>query len=215
MSPSLATLLAELERAGAENDARPGIDRADKMLNISRDVGELLTVLVGATKPRRILELGTSNGYSTLWLAEAARLVGGGARVTTVEQAEKKVALARSTFSRAGGLGELIQQETGDAGEYLRDLPAACIGFLFLDAGRAHYVDWWPELRRILAPGGLMIVDNAVSHADELAAFMKTVREDSAGFLTALVPAGKGEWLVFKPTAADFAIELTATPSTP
>ena len=215
MSPSLSALLAELERAGAENDAKPGIDRADKMLNISRDVGELLTVLVGATKPRRILELGTSNGYSTLWLAEAARLVGGGARVTTVEQAEKKVALARSNFGRAGGLGELIQQETGDAGEYLRDLPAASIGFLFLDAGRAHYVAWWPELRRILAPGGLMIVDNAISHADELAEFMKTVREDSAGFLTALVSAGKGEWLVFKPSAADFAIELTSTPSTP
>ena len=215
MSPSLSALLAELERAGAENDAKPGMDRADKMLNISRDVGELLTVLVGATKPRRILELGTSNGYSTLWLAEAARLVGGGARVTTVEQAEKKVALARSNFGRAGGLGELIQQETGDAGEYLRDLPAASIGFLVLDAGRAHYVAWWPELRRILAPGGLMIVDNAISHADELAEFMKTVREDSAGFLTALVSAGKGEWLVFKPSAADFAIELTSTPSTP
>ncbi len=97
----------------------------------------------------------------------------------------------------------------------MRDLPAASIGFLFLDAGRAHYVAWWPELRRVLAPGGLMMVDNAISHREELEDFMRVVREDSAGFLTALVPAGKGEWLVFKPSAADFAIELTASPSTP
>ncbi len=213
MSPSLSTLLAELERAGAEHDAKPGLERADKMLNITRDVGELLTVLVGATKPRRILELGTSNGYSTLWLAEAARLVGGGARVTTVEMSEKKIALAQGNFARAGGLAELIQQESGDAGEFLRELPAASIGFLFLDAGRSHYVEWWPELRRVLAPGGLMMVDNAISHASELEDFMKTVRDDNAGFLTALVPCGKGEWLVFKPTAADFVIELTGKPA--
>ena len=82
---ALAALLVELEAFGQQNDATI-TDRPRQMLNITRDTGEFLAVLVQAMSARRVLEIGTSNGYSTLWLAEAARTIGGA--VTTVEQAE-------------------------------------------------------------------------------------------------------------------------------
>jgi predicted O-methyltransferase YrrM len=72
----LETLKAELERFGEANDAATN-ERPRRMLNITRDTGEFLAVLVRATVARRVLEIGTSNGYSTLWLADAARGIGG------------------------------------------------------------------------------------------------------------------------------------------
>jgi predicted O-methyltransferase YrrM len=82
VADSLETLKAELERFGQANDAATN-ERPRRMLNITRDTGEFLVVLVRATAARRVLEIGTSNGYSTLWLADAARGIGGS--VTTVE----------------------------------------------------------------------------------------------------------------------------------
>ena len=99
MAESLQVLLAELERFGEANDGAT-TDRPRRMLNITRDTGELLSVLVRATSARRVLEIGTSNGYSTLWLASAARATGGA--VTTVEFSDYKVGLARQNFNRSG-----------------------------------------------------------------------------------------------------------------
>src|SRR5262245_6138153 len=90
----LDSVLAELEQFGKANDAST-TERARRMLNITRDTGEFLAVLVRATLARRVLEIGTSNGYATLWLASAARGIGGS--VTTVEFAEHKIGLARKT----------------------------------------------------------------------------------------------------------------------
>jgi predicted O-methyltransferase YrrM len=72
----LMELLAELEDFGQKNDATI-TERPRRMLNITRDTGEFLVVLVKAMDAKRVLEIGTSNGYSTLWLARAARDVGG------------------------------------------------------------------------------------------------------------------------------------------
>src|SRR6516165_10299247 len=95
----LDSVLAELEQFGKANDASI-TERARRMLNITRDTGEFLAVLVRATLARRVLEIGTSNGYSTLWLASAARTIGG--TVTTVELTDHKVGLASANFARAG-----------------------------------------------------------------------------------------------------------------
>ena len=85
MSELLAALLAELEQFGRSNDAAT-TDRPRRMLNITRDTGEFLAVLVKAMDARRVLEIGTSNGYSTLWLADAARAIGVHDRETFLAQ---------------------------------------------------------------------------------------------------------------------------------
>src|SRR5262245_10777059 len=95
----LNRVLVELEEFGKANDASIA-ERPRRMRNITRDTGEFLSVLVRATLARRVLEIGTSNGYSTLWLASAARSIGGS--VITVELDEYKIGLASANFARVG-----------------------------------------------------------------------------------------------------------------
>jgi predicted O-methyltransferase YrrM len=193
MKSHLETLKTELERFGDANDASAE-ERPRRMLNITRDTGEFLAVLVRATGARRVLEIGTSNGYSTLWLAEAVREIGGS--VTTIDCAVYKVGLATANFQRAG-LSPFIQLVQDDGGQFLGRSHQSAYDLIFLDAERPEYPGWWPHLRRVLSPRGLLIADNATSHAEEMAPFVELVTAD-AGFVTCLVPVGKGEFVAVK-----------------
>lgn len=189
----LEQLKRELERFGKQHDeAQPS--RGGKMLNITRDTGELLALLVQTRGAQAVLEIGTSNGYSTLWLAEAVKRLDG--RVTTIELDESKRAMAALNFEHAG-LEPWIDQLAGEAGSLFPSLPTAGYQLIFLDSDRQHYQGWWPEIRRLLAPRGLLVVDNAISHESEMRDWMAQVRRDP-DFLTSLVPVGKGEFLVVR-----------------
>ena len=192
MTTDLTTLLSELAEFGKQNDARSS-ERAEKMLNIAPDTGEFLELMVKATRARRILEVGTSNGYSTIWLAKAARATGG--RITTLEMASHKVAMATENFRRAG-LPDLIDLRHTDAGTFLQ-AETKPFDLIFLDSDRHQYVGWWQRLSTLISPGGLLIADNATSHAAEMADFMALVRKAN-GFMTSLVPIGNGEFLAYK-----------------
>lgn len=189
----LHALKESLHQFGRSNDASQHA-RARRMLNITPDTGALLGVLVRATGARRVLEIGTSNGYSTLWLAEAA--AAGGGQVTTLEYAADKVALATAQFERSG-LAALITLLHVDAGAWLAGAAEASVDLLFLDADRSQYAVWWPDLRRVLRPGGLLVVDNAVSHAEQIAAFESMLRSDPQ-FHCALVAVGNGELIAVR-----------------
>ena len=193
MTESLHGLLAELERFGEAND-NASAERPRRMLNITRDTGEFLSVLVQATAARRVLEIGTSNGYSTLWLANAARATGGA--VTTVELSDYKVGLAQQNFSRSG-LAAFITLVQDDAGCVLERAVHAPFDLVFLDSERPEYPGWWPLLKRVLRPGGLLVVDNATSHPEQMAPFVALVKADT-DFTTSLVPVGNGEFLAVK-----------------
>ncbi|MED5594572.1 MULTISPECIES: O-methyltransferase [Janthinobacterium] len=190
---TLDTLLSELEAFGSSNDAAH-TERASRMLNITRDTGELLAVLVHAHGARRLLEIGTSNGYSTLWLARAARSLGGS--VVTVEKAQDKFDMAHANFARAqlqGVIGQLL----ADAGDVLRDAADGAYDFIFLDSARQQYAQWWPQLDRVLAAGGVLVVDNASSHYADMADFLDAIRADSR-YTTCLATVGKGEFIAVK-----------------
>jgi predicted O-methyltransferase YrrM len=190
MPVDLESLLKELEVFGEVNDSRIH-ERSGRMLNITRNTGEFLYVMVQAANAKRVLEIGTSNGYSTLWLARAAQMVGGAIR--TVELSETKIELARQNFKRSG-LDALITQIHIDGGSVLAAQDNNSLDLVFLDSERHEYCSWWSDLRRALRPGGLLIVDNALSHVDEMAAFKALVEHDP-DFSTCLVPVGKGEFL--------------------
>jgi len=193
MGTTLDEQLSELERFGEINDGA-NAERPRRMLNITRDTGELLAVLVRATVARRVLEIGTSNGYSTLWLASAARAIGG--TVTTVELSEYKIGLATANFARSG-LASCITLLHEDAGRVLRRAADGAFDLVFLDSERPEYPGWWPDLKRVLRPGGLLVVDNATSHQAEMAPFVALVAADRT-FVTSLVPVGNGEYLAVK-----------------
>lgn len=193
MSEILEELLAELEAFGRSNDAATA-DRARKMLNITRDTGEFLGVLLRAMNARRVLEIGTSNGYSTLWLASAAREIDG--HIVTVEHSAQKIAMANANFARAG-LANWITILHDAAERVLEHSAEAAFDVIFLDSDRAAYVSYWPLLKKALRPGGLLVADNAISHAGEMAAFMALLRADP-DYATSLVPVGNGEFLAVR-----------------
>ncbi len=193
MSDQLHSLIVELEQFGTANDSAT-TERARRMLNITRDTGAFLAVLVRATVARRVLEIGTSNGYSTLWLADAARAIGG--TVTTIELSEHKVGLATQNFARSG-LASVITLLHDDAGLVLGRAADGAFDLVFLDSERPEYVGWWPHLQRVLRPGGLLVVDNATSHVAEMAPFVALV-EAHTSFTTSLVPIGNGEFLAVR-----------------
>ena len=190
VTESLQKLLLELERFGLSNDGTIA-DRPRRMLNITRDTGEFLSVLVRVMNARCVLEIGTSNGYSTLWLALAAKAIKG--HVTTVELSDYKLALAAKNFEQSG-LAPFITQVSGEAGDVFRGSSDSSFDFVFLDSERSEYLGWWPDIKRVLRKGGLLVVDNATSHSVELASFVAMVSAD-ADFTTCTVPVGNGEFL--------------------
>jgi predicted O-methyltransferase YrrM len=190
MDESLESLFAELERFGEANDGSIR-DRGRRMLNITHDTGELLSLLVRATGAKKVLEIGTSNGYSTLWLAVSAKINGG--TVTTVDHSDFKIDLAARNFERSG-LAQTIVQIKDDAGRVLASRGDADFDMIFLDSERSEYPGWWPDIKRLLRPGGLLVVDNATSHPEQMAPFVALVKAD-AEFMTCLVTVGNGEFL--------------------
>jgi predicted O-methyltransferase YrrM len=193
----LSALLDDLYRRGnAHDQGEP--DRLQRWRNVEPETAALMSVLVRALAPARMLELGTSNGYSTIWLAEAARAVDG--HVTSVEIDPARSALAHENLRRAQ-LERFVELRVQDAGAALADSEDQSWPFIFLDAERPEYVSYWPDLRRVLTPGGLLIVDNVISHADQVEAFRRLI-EDDDGVAAAVVPTGAGALLVVNERAS-------------
>ncbi len=104
--------------------------------------------------------------------------------------------MAAANFERSG-LASWIVQHSCEALQYLAELPDASVDLIFLDAERTEYPDLWSDLQRVLIPNGLIVADNAISHTAEMASFVAAVAA-TPGYLTSLVPVGKGELLVLK-----------------
>jgi predicted O-methyltransferase YrrM len=198
MDTELAAFLDELLEQGREHDAGKA-DRLERLRNVEAETAQLLAVLVRAHAPAKLLELGTSNGYSTIWLADAARAAGG--HVTSVEVEAERTAQAQANLDRAG-LSDLVELRVEDAADTLAGAADASWQLVFLDSERPAYVAYWPELVRTLADGGLLVVDNVLSHADEVREFRALVAAD-ARFLEALVPIGAGVLLIVKQRPED------------
>jgi predicted O-methyltransferase YrrM len=187
MDPALTEMLARLYEQGREHDAAQD-DRLARLRNLEPETAALLALLVRATAARAVLELGTSNGYSTLWLADAVRATGG--RVVSVELEAERSAQAAANLARAG-LESVVELRVQDAADALAAAPDSSADLVFLDAERPHYVGYWPQLLRVLRPGGLLAVDNVVSHADELTEFTALVESDPR-VTTTVVTVGAG-----------------------
>ena len=185
MDAARRELLEQLYRDSRAHDASQE-DRLLRFRNVEPESAALLAVLIRATDARRLLEIGTSNGYSTIWLADAADATGG--RVVSVEVDAARTALARENLQRARLTADL---RTEDAATTLAQAADGSFDFVFLDAERSAYVSYWPALVRTLAPAGLLVVDNVLSHEDQLVEFSALVDADSR-VTTTVVPIGAG-----------------------
>ena len=162
IDPVIERVLVEFERRAEEEQRRasaPGMsgENLDELLlSVGREAGMLLYLLASGAQSRRILELGTSYGYSTVWLAAAARATGG--KVLSLELREFKIEHARQALTRAG-LSSRVEFHAGDCLETLKALPGP-FDFVLLDVWKDLYLPCFDLVHPKLAPGGIIVADN-------------------------------------------------------
>jgi predicted O-methyltransferase YrrM len=150
-------------------------------MNVARADGRLLHDLIVDNGYRRGLEIGTSNGYSTLWLGLAFRKTGG--RVITLEYDARRASEARSNFERAG-LADVIDAHSVDAFEEIPKIEGE-FDFVFLDAWKPDYVQFWRLLKDRIVPGGAFTAHNVIGHEKYMLEFLAAVRKEP-GFETTI-----------------------------
>ena len=182
-----AELLADAQRHDSERE-----DRLERYRCLEADSAQLLWILARAAGAGELLEIGTSIGHSTLWLADAAEAAGG--TLVSLDIDAERSAAAGAQLDRAGLAAEL---RVADAGTFLADSPGASWDLIFLDAERPDYPGYWPDLLRTLRPGGLLVVDNVLSHADQLTEFTALV-EAEPGVFSSVVETGAGMRLILR-----------------
>jgi predicted O-methyltransferase YrrM len=144
-------------------------------MNIPVEDGRLLRLLVESMGARNVVEIGTSNGYSAIWLCLGLRNTGG--KLTTYEIDARRAALARENFQRAG-VESLVTLVEGDAHQEVTRLTEP-IDLLFLDADKAGYVDYLEKLLPLIRPGGLVVGHNMVRPPPD-PAYLEAITADPA-----------------------------------
>ncbi|MBR1470153.1 MAG: O-methyltransferase [Lachnospiraceae bacterium] len=140
---------------------------------IRKETQQLLRFLVKAFRPERILEVGTAVGFSALFLWEAS---GRQAQITTIENYEKRIPLARANFEKYGAARQIRLLE-GDAVGVLPAL-AGSYQMVFMDAAKGQYPAFLPEVTRLLQPGGILVTDNVLQEGALLESRYAVVRRD-------------------------------------
>ncbi len=158
------------------------------MRAVGPQTGQLMNILVKSLTAPRILELGTSYGYSGIWLAEAARAAGG--HVTTIEMHDYKAAFARDMAQRAG-LADVIDFRIGDAVQMIASLPGN-FDFVLLDLWKDLYIPCLEAFYPKLNPGAIIVADNMIRPGGEEARAYRQAIAGKAHITSVMLPVGTG-----------------------
>jgi predicted O-methyltransferase YrrM len=158
------------------------------LLAVGPDTGQLINILASSLRAPHILEVGTSYGYSGIWLAEAARKSGG--RVTTMELQDYKATYARERAVEAG-LAEYIDYRVGDAVKMIGELKAG-IDFVLLDLWKDMYIPCLDAFYPKLNPGAIIVADNMLYPGGELMQRYAEAVRAKPGISSVLLPVGSG-----------------------
>ncbi|MBS7239721.1 MAG: O-methyltransferase [Acetatifactor sp.] len=176
---------------------------------IRRSMQSLLKFLLQFSKPRNILEVGTAIGFSALLMSEYGPA---DCHITTIEKYEKRIPLARENFARAGAQDRITLLE-GDAIEILQELDGS-YDLIFMDAAKGQYINFLPDILRLLSPGGLLVSDNVLQDGDIIQSRFAVTRRNRTiharmreylyelkhhpGLETVILPVGDGVTLSVK-----------------
>jgi len=186
--------MAYLEAVDAR-DREDGTPKERRLRQVPPVTGRFLALLAASAPPGKVIEIGTSGGYSSLWLSLACRERGD--RLTTFEMDENKAGIARETFA-AAGVEALVEFVQADALECLPEL--AQIAFCFMDAEKTFYPKTFELVVQRLIPGGVFVADNLLSHEEELRTFVSMATADER-VDAMIVPVGKGLLVCRRPLA--------------
>lgn len=140
---------------------------------IRKEMQSFLKVLLRIKKPRHILEVGTAVGFSAILMSE---YVVENCKITTIENYEKRIPVARDNFKRAGKEAQITLIE-GDAMEVLKGLEGS-YDFVFMDAAKGQYIAYLPEVLRILSPEGILVSDNVLQNGEIIESRFVVERRD-------------------------------------
>lgn len=140
---------------------------------IRKEMQSFLKVLLRIKRPLRILEVGTAVGFSAILMSE---YVPAECKITTIENYEKRIPIARENFKRAGKEHQITLIE-GDAFEVLKTLQGS-YDFIFMDAAKGQYIAYLPEVMRILTPGGILVSDNVLQEGEIIQSRFAVERRD-------------------------------------
>ncbi len=176
---------------------------SDDVPIIRKEMGNLLKVLIALKQPKRILEVGTAVGYSSILMSENMPK---DCRITTIENYEKRIPIARKNFERAGK-SDCITLIEGDATHVLSELDGQ-FDIIFMDAAKGQYINYLSDILRLLPKGGLLISDNVLQDGDIVQSKYAVTRRNrtihmrmreyiymlthSEDFVTSVVPIGDG-----------------------
>ena len=176
---------------------------ADYVPIIRKEMQSFLKLLLAKKKPARILEVGTAVGFSAILMAEYDPVP---CQITTIENYEKRIPIARENFKRAGKEAQIALLE-GDAAEVLKTLEGS-YDFIFMDAAKGQYIHFLPEILRLLAKDGVLVSDNVLQDGDVIESRFAVTRRNrtihkrmreylytlthSEELVTAVLPVGDG-----------------------
>ena len=182
---------------------------ADEVPIIRKEMGNLLKVLLQLVQPERILEVGTAVGYSSILMSEN---MPHNCTITTIENYDKRIPVAKNNFKRAGK-EDVITLIECDALEVLKTLYGP-YDFIFMDAAKGQYINYLPDIKRVLRKGGLLISDNILQEGEIVESRYAVTRRNrtiharireyvyelthSEDFVTSIVPIGDGITLSVK-----------------
>ena len=193
-----------------------GVDRGSEALHmiekeavrddvpiIRKETGELLRILLQIKKPEKILEVGAAIGFSSVFMGENT---GKNTHITTIENYEKRIPIAKENFRRAGREAQITLLE-GDAGQILKELEDS-FDMIFMDAAKGQYINWLPDVMRLMKNGGVLISDNVLQEGDIIEShylverrnrtIYKRMREylyelkHNPSLITSIIPLGDG-----------------------
>ena len=179
--------IAEAQGGAIDDQAREVLLERSFMA-VTPEVGRLIYLLVRSRRPALIVEFGTSFGLSTIHLASALRDNGSG-RLITTEQIANKAARAAQNLAEAG-VSDLVEIRQGDAFQTLTDMSG--IDFLMLDGWKPLYLPLLRQLEPALSEGCLIVADDVIRRADQLAPYLTYVRDAANGYTSCGIPLGDG-----------------------
>ena len=175
----------------------------DRVPVIRREMQSFIKTFLAMNQPGRILEVGTAIGFSTLLMCEYGRE---DLQIVTIENYDKRIPIARENFRRAGRENQITLLE-GDAGELLKTLEGP-FDMIFMDAAKGQYIHWFPDIRRLMTKGSVLISDNVLQEGDIIEShylverrkrtIYKRMREylyelkHDPSFVTSILPLGDG-----------------------
>lgn len=191
--PELSPMLREIQKEAIET----------YVPIIRPETVNLLQLLIKMNQPKNILEVGAAVGFSANLMAEAA---GDDVKITTIENYEPRIPIANANFKRTGRDKQITLLE-GDAQDILPTLDGP-FDFIFMDAAKGQYINFWPEVKRLIADGGVIVTDNVLQDGDIIESRFAITRRNRTihkrmrdylyelthdeGFSTTILPLGDG-----------------------